>query len=196
MAKKKKRQASKKPVKQVPQHILPAGFWRQVGAVGLLAISVMLVIAWFGIGGPILEWLQSASLATIGYAVYVLPLLFVYIAVEIFRAEDNRLPIVLYLSGFALIMWFAGLFGLVGEVGKQAGGFLGKTLNDGMLALIDSGVAIFLYVLLIFLTTLFILRVSPFVLIKKLWDLTRTRSEEGEQKENLGRRAHQQASQS
>ncbi len=185
MAKKKKRQASRKPVKQVPQHTLPAGFWRQVGAVGLLAISVLLIIAWFGIGGPILEWLQTASLATIGYAVYVLPLLFVYIAVEIFRADDNRLPIVLYLSGFALVMWFAGLFGLLVDAAKLGGGFMGKTLNDGMLALIDSGVAIFVYILLIFLTTLFILRVSPFVLIKKLWDLTRTRSEEGEQKENV-----------
>lgn len=184
MAKKKKR-VSRKQVKQVPQHTLPAGFWKQVGAVALFALSALLIVAWFGVGGPVLEWLQAAAVATIGYAVYLLPLLFVYIAVEIFRAEENRLPIVVYVSSFALIMWLASLCGLIGDASKLTGGFLGKTLNDGVLALVDKGVAIFVYVLLILLTTLFILRVSPFVLIKKLWDLIRTRSEEGEQKENV-----------
>ncbi len=184
MAKRKKR-ASKKSVKQVPQHTLPAGFWSQVGAVALLALSVLFVVAWFGVGGPVLEWLQSATLSTIGWAVYVLPLLFVYIAIEIFRSESNRIPLVLYVSGFALVMWFAGLFGLLGDPLRETGGFLGKTLNDGTLALVDGGVAIFVYVLLIVLTTLFILKVSPFVLIGKLWELMKTRSEEREQKENV-----------
>ena len=184
MAKRKKR-ASKKAVKQVPQHTLPAGFWSQVGAVALAALAVLFVVAWFGVGGPILEWLQSATVATIGYAVYVLPLLFIYISVEIFRSENNRLPVVLYLSGFAWVLWFAGLCGLLGDPLKQTGGFLGKTLNDGTLALVDGGVAIFIYVLLIVLTTLFILKVSPFVIIGKLWELMKTRSEEREQKENV-----------
>ncbi len=187
MAKKKKRSSRRqtKPVKQVPQHILPAGFWKQVGALVLLALSVLLIVAWFGVGGPVLEWLQSAAAATIGYAVYLLPLLFAYIAIEIFRAEENRLPIVVYVSSFALIMWFAGIAGLLGSIDKQTGGFLGKTLNDGVLALVDKGVAIFVYLLLIILTTIFILRVSPFAIIKKLWDLIRTRSEDGEQSENV-----------
>jgi S-DNA-T family DNA segregation ATPase FtsK/SpoIIIE len=185
MAKKRKKRTSKKPVKQVPQHTLPSGFWNQVGAVILLAISVLLIVAWFGVGGPVLEWLQSASLSTIGYAVYILPLLFIYIAIEIFRAEENRLPIVLYVSGFGLVLWFSGLFGLLGSAERHTGGFLGKTLNDGVLALVDSGVAIFVYILLILLTSLFIIRVSPFVLVRKVWELIRTRSEEGEQKENV-----------
>ena len=184
MAKRKKR-SSKKSVKQVPQHTLPAGFWSQVGAVVLSALAVLFVVAWFGVGGPVLEWLQAATLATVGWAVYVLPLLFIYIAIEIFRSENNRLPLVLYVSGFALVAWFAGLFGLLGDQSHQTGGFIGKILNDGTLALVDSGVAIFVYILLIFLTTLFILKVSPFVLIGKLWELMKTRSEEREQKENV-----------
>jgi len=184
MAKRKKR-ASKKAVKQVPQHTLPAGFWSQVGAVVLAALSVLFVVAWFGVGGPVLEGLQSFTLSAVGWAVYVLPLLFVFIAVEIFRSENNRLPAVLYVSGFALIVWFAGLFGVFGDPDRMTGGFLGKTLNDGVLAMVDGGVAVFIYVLLILLTTLFILKVSPFVLIGKLWDLMKTRSEEREQKENV-----------
>ncbi len=185
MAKRKKRTSRKKQVKQVPQHTLPVGFWNQVGAVALIAVSILLVIAWFGVGGPILNWLQAAALATIGWAVYVLPLLFVYVAIEIFRAEDNRLPVVMELAAGALLLWFAGLFGLMDEPQNNSGGFFGSLLNDGMLALVESGVAIFVYVLLIILTTLFIVRVSPFVLIKQLWELVKTRSEEGEQKENV-----------
>ena len=185
-AKKKKRASSKrKPVKQVPQHTLPAGFWSQVGAVVLLALSVLLIVAWVGVGGPILEWLQAACLASIGYAVYVLPLLFIYLAIEIFRAQDNRLPLIIYVSAFAIVMWFAGLFGLLAKHPLNGGGFLGKTLNDGTLALVDGGVAIFVYLLLIVLTTLFVLRISPFVIISRLWELLRTRSEETEQKENV-----------
>lgn len=184
MAKRKKR-SSKKAVKQVPQHTLPAGFWSQIGAVALAALAVLFVVAWFGVGGPVLEWLQSFTLATVGWSVYVLPLLFIYIAIEIFRSENNRLPVVLYMSGFALVLWFSGLFGLLGDPTRQTGGFFGKTLNDGVLAMVDSGVAIFIYVLLIFLTTIFILKVSPFVLIGKLWELMKTRSEEREQKENV-----------
>ena len=186
MAKKRKRASSKKKqIKQVPQHTLPAGFWSQVGAVILSAISVLFIVAWFGVGGPILEWLQEATLSTIGYAVYVLPLVFIYVAVEIFRAEENRLPVVMQIGALLLILWFAGLFGLVGTDPLQSGGFFGNLLNDGMLALVESGVAIFIYVLLIFLTTLFVIRVSPFTLLKKLWELIRTRSEASEQSENV-----------
>lgn len=186
MAKRKKRVSSrKKQTKQVPQHTLPAGFWAQVGAVALSAISILFIVAWFGVGGPILEWLQQATLQTIGYAVYVLPLIFIYVAVEIFRAEENRLPVVMQLGALLLIVWFAGLFGLIGTNPEVSGGFFGNLLNDGMLALVDRGVAIFIYVLLIFLTTLFVVRVSPFTLLKKLWELIRTRSEAGEQTENV-----------
>lgn len=184
MAKRKKR-ASKKAVKQVPQHTLPAGFWSQVGAVGLAALSVLFVVAWFGVGGPVLEGLQSFTLSTIGWAVYVLPLLLIFIAVEIFRSENNRLPAVLYVSGIALVVWFAGLFALFAEPARMTGGFIGKLLNDGVLAMVDPGIAIFMYILLILLTALFIVKVSPFVLIGKLWNLMKTRSEEGEQKANV-----------
>jgi hypothetical protein len=42
--------------------------------------------------------------------------------------------------------------------GANSGGFVGDLVNSGMLALVNSGVAAFIYVLLIIITTLFILR--------------------------------------
>ncbi|HEX6416206.1 MAG TPA: DNA translocase FtsK 4TM domain-containing protein [Candidatus Saccharimonadales bacterium] len=189
MAKKKKSSRGKAKA-SAPQHALPAGFWAQVGAVFLIAISVLLVLAWFGAGGPVLEWLHQTAISTIGYAVYVVPLLFIYVAVEIFRAENNRLPFVMKAATALLIVWVAGLFGLMknGE-GKTTGGFVGDAANSAMLALVDGGVAAFIYVLLILVTALFVLRVSPITVIKKLWELSRTNESEQEQNVKVMRRA-------
>jgi S-DNA-T family DNA segregation ATPase FtsK/SpoIIIE len=181
---KKRKSARKSKAKSAPQHSLPTGFWSQVGAVILIAISILFIVAWFKAGGPVLEWLYNASLSAVGYAVYVIPVLFVYIAVEIFRAEDNRLPLVVKIATTLLIVWFAGLFGLMqNDQGKSTGGLIGDGINNLMLALVNSGVAAFIYVLLVIITALFVLRISPFTVIKKLWDLSRR--ETGEQDENV-----------
>jgi S-DNA-T family DNA segregation ATPase FtsK/SpoIIIE len=171
MAKKKK---SKKKIDHGPQHSLPSGFWAQVGALALIAVSLLLVVAWFNAGGPVLDWLHSQALAYIGYAVFVVPALFIYVAVEIFRAEDNRLPFIMKFATASAIVWFSALFGLVksGD-GKTTGGVLGDFVNSLVLALVNSGIAAFIYLLLIFITLLFILRVSPFTIIKKLWEFAR-----------------------
>ncbi len=191
MAKRKSTRSRSKSKKQVaPQHSLPSGFWAQVGAVFLIAISVLFVIAWFGAGGPILEWLHAAALNTIGYAVYVVPVLFVYVAVEIFRADNNRLATVVKFATVLLITWFAGLFGLMkNSDGRTTGGFVGDTANSAMLALVNSGVAAFIYVLLIIVTTLFVLRISPITVIKKIAELLRTDSSEQDENVKVMRRA-------
>ena len=174
MPKKKKSTRGKKSQKAVsPQHTLPVGFWQQVSAVLLIAVSLLLVVAWFGAGGPILEWLNQATLTVLGYATYVIPLLFIYVAVEIFRAEENRIPIVMEIATALLIVWCAGLFGLL-EVGTpKTGGWLGHGVNSGLLALVSPGVATFIYVLLIMVTALFVLRVSPAAVFRSLADLVR-----------------------
>lgn len=183
MAKKKKstRKKTTRKTNNTPQHSLPDGFWSQVGAVLLIAISILFVIAWFNAGGPVLEWLHDATLTTIGYAMYILPVLFIYVAVEIFRVEDNRLPFIMKLATISAILWFAALFGLLkNEAGKTTGGFIGDVINSGVLSLVNASIAAFIYILLIVITLLFILRVSPFTVIKKIWELSRRDAEEQE----------------
>lgn len=190
MAKRKKQTRKKAPVKSTPQHALPNGFWAQVGALLLIAFSFMLILGWFHVGGPILDWLYEAVLNTIGYAVYVVPLVFIYVAVEVFRAENNRLPAVMKFATGISLVWFAGLFGLLKTSdGKTTGGFVGDLANSGMLLLVNGGVAAFLYILLIILTALFIIRVSPFTIIKKLWELVRRDTSEQEANVSVMRNA-------
>lgn len=174
MPKRKKSHKKKSPVNLAPKHSLPSGFWAQVGALMLIAISVLFVIAWFNAGGPVLEWLHNAAITSIGYAVYVVPALFIYVAVEIFRADNNRLPFVMKFATASAILWFSALFGLLkNSHGQTTGGFIGDFINKGTLALVNPSIAAFIYALLIVITLLFILRVSPFSVIKKIWELSR-----------------------
>ncbi len=189
MAKKKKRPVKrssprKRVVNDAPQHVLPDGFWAQTGAVLLIVFSLLIILGWFGLGGPVLDWLNMATMATIGYGVYVVPVVFIYVAVEIFRAEENRIPFVMKLATAVELVWVAGLFGLLkNEAGKTTGGFVGDTVNSGMLMLVEPGLAAFIYVILILLTALFITRTSPFAVISKLWGMTRR--DASEQEENV-----------
>lgn len=184
MAKKKKRSAKKKVVDTTPKHILPEGFWAQVGAVLLIVFSLLIILGWFGLGGPVLDWINMATKSTIGYGVFVVPLVFIYVAVEIFRAEGNRIPFVMKLATAVELIWVAGLFGLLkNSEGNTTGGFVGDTVNSGMEQLVEPGVAAFIYVVLILLTALFITRVSPITIIKKLWAMSRR--DNSEQEENV-----------
>ena len=182
----KKRKSRKKSTPAKPQHSLPSGFWSQVGAVFLITLSLLLIVAWFGVGGPVLEWINMAALNTVGYAMYLLPVLLIYIAVEIFRSEENRLPLVMKFAAVLVIVWLAGLFGLLKtEARPEAGGFLGDLANTAMLAMVDPPVAAFIYLLLIIITALFITRTSPFTLISQLMEWMRRDSSEDDDNREL-----------
>ncbi|NCU38459.1 DNA translocase FtsK [Candidatus Saccharibacteria bacterium] len=158
---KKKSSRSRKSTKRTdsPKHTLPQGFWSQVAAVSLMAFSLLLVISWFGAGGPAFNWILDVSLRSIGYATYVLPVISVYVGIAVFRVEKNKLPGVMKFASILLIVWFAALFGLLRQEGQAStGGVIGDTVNSGMLALVNSPVATFLYILLILITTLFVLQ--------------------------------------
>jgi DNA segregation ATPase FtsK/SpoIIIE, S-DNA-T family len=190
MAKKKKRSVSKKNTPVAPKHMLPVGFWAQVGALFLIALSFLLILGWFSLGGPVLDWLYQAAIATVGYAVFVVPILFIYVAVEIFRAEENRLPFAMNAATALSLVWFSGLFGLLeNSNGETTGGFVGTLVNGGMLLLVNPAVAAFIYVLLILITILFIIRVSPITIIKKLWEMMRRDTSEQEANVSVMRQA-------
>ena len=174
MAKKRKTSRKRKSIKSTPQHDLPNGFWSQVGAVCLIAVSLLFIVSWFHAGGPVLDWLYEIILATIGYAVYIIPALFIYISIEIFKSEDNRLPFAMKIATASAIIWFSALFGLLKNSGNQStGGYVGEFINKWMLLVVNSSIAAFIYILLVVITLLFILRVSPGSVIKKIWQLGR-----------------------
>lgn len=187
---KKRKYHKKKSEDKSPKHSLPKGFWSQVGALSLIAVSVLFVVAWFDAGGPVLEWIHGTVLYIIGYAIFTIPFLFVYIAVEIFRAEHNKLPFSVKFATASAIIWFSALFGLLKDgAGHTTGGIIGDLINSAMLGLVNATIAAFIYVLLLLITLLFITRVSPISVIKKIWQLGRRDTEEEEENIKIMRNA-------
>lgn len=179
---KRKRSHRRKSINTGPRHILPEGFWSQVAAIFLIAISILFIVAWFNAGGPVLEWIYNSSITVIGYAVYVIPALFIYIAIEIFRAEENRLPLIMKIAAFLEVVWITALLGLPKDENGIAagGGILGDIVNQGTLQLVNSSIAAFIYVLLIIITLLFMSKHTPIDVIKKIWELVHRDNEEEE----------------
>lgn len=171
-----KRKRTRKLKKDLAQHSLPQGFWPQVGAFVLVVVSLLLVIAMFGAGGPVLAWLLMAGKLLLGWAVYLLPVLFVYLAIMVFRAEENNLPIVVQIASWLFVVWAAGFLHLLvsqpslyQEATKgQGGGVLGWLIDRAVLAMVSTKVAGFIYIVLAFITGLFILRLTPMAIFTAL----------------------------
>ena len=186
----KKRKSTKKSTPAKPQHSLPVGFWSQVGAVMLILLSLLLVVSWFGVGGPVLQWIDMATVKTIGYTAYALPILLIYLAVETFRAEENQLPAVVKFAAILEIVWFSGLFGLMKTASHpNSGGFVGDILNTATLKMVDSAIAVIIYLVLAFITVLFITQTSPFTVFSKLWEMIKSNTKEDDDNRSIMKKA-------
>ena len=166
MATRKHKRTSKhtkrRTIKDVkPEHELPGGFWHQISAVLMIALALFFVITWFGHGGTVLNEVHKFFLNVIGFAAYFVPALLVYLAVKIFRSENNRVAAPVYIASFLMIIWISGIAAI-----WRNGGMLGSWLNSLTTKVLDQGVVIFIYIVLIFITTAFILQISPVTLFK------------------------------
>ena len=189
------RKTSRKTREVAPEHELPGGFWRQVVAVLMIALAVFLVMTWFGSGGKLLNDVDAASFFLIGYAKFLLPVLLVYLAVKIFRTPGNRLPIAVWIASFLMICWMAGVMGIP-TIGQEnpTGGVLGAGFNTVAIQILEPGVAVFIYVVLIFITALFILQVSPITVFKGLFSMLKpTKKEEDAENAKIAKAANKAA---
>ena len=190
-AKKKKttkKKTAKRPAKRTKEapveHELPGGFWRQITAVLMIALSLFFVITWFGHGGDVLNTIHNFMLQGLGFATYFIPVLLVYLAVKIFRSEDNRVAIPVYIASILMLLWLSGVAAI-----WQSGGIVGSWLNGIMTEALDQGFVIFIYFVLIFITSLFLLQISPVSLFKGTKNLSKKEKaspEEGSKKDKKG----------
>ena len=157
---------------------LPGGWGQQVLALILIAISVVLVATW--ISG---EKNQAYKIvfSIIGKGMYVLPFLFTYLAVKIFRSEDNRLPVIVWIVSILLIAFASGASGV--STYKQLGahgGAVGEWINELVIPMFGNGVAIFVYAVLIAVCLLFILQKTPSAVAKGLKGALKGKDKEAE----------------
>ena len=177
MAKRKKQRSLKsRPARNLPevQHELPGGFWRQVFAVLLLALSAVLIVSWFNSGGTVLSSVHNFLHWLLGFATYLLPFTLVYLAIQIFRSEENWVSVAVWLASILNLVWVAGLAAAI--AGSSAGGLLGASLSENLVGWMGAGVTIFVYLVLIFITVIFILQVNPLTVFRKTEALIKPKS--------------------
>ncbi len=161
------RGSSKRNTREVrKKQELPGGWGQQILALILIALSVVLVATW--ISG---EQNQAYKIvfSIVGNAMYVLPALFTFLAVKIFRTEDNRLPIVVWIVSILLMAFAAGASGVATYGTKMPhGGAIGEWMNELFLPMFGAGAAIFVYAVLVLVCLLFIVQMTPSAVVKGL----------------------------
>lgn len=176
MAKRKRRSSRKKQAHQGPQHVLPEGFWPQVGAVVLVLLAILLVLGIMNSGGPFPGASYDVGRFLLGNAIYIIPILFVYRAVQIFRAENNKVPGVVTVATVLFVVFFAGFLQLMSndptslEAAQHGagGGVTGWVAGQGALALVSAQVGALVFFVLLLITSLFVLALSPQAVIDRV----------------------------
>lgn len=134
----------------------------------MIALALFFVITWFGHGGSFLNTVHETILKGLGLATYFIPMLLVYLAVKIFRSDTNRVAFPVYLAGIFILIWITGIGAIWGN-----GGIVGDWLNRIMLQALDQGFVIVIYILLIFVTLLFLFQLSPLAFFRNAKSMTR-----------------------
>jgi S-DNA-T family DNA segregation ATPase FtsK/SpoIIIE len=108
---KKSKQADKPAEKTTPE-----GFWRQAVALLLVVVFAPLtLLAMIGAGGSLSDGLFSGIQRLVGVMVFLVPVLFVFIGIQMFRAEAHKLPRSTFWGIVLLIMSVSGLAHLMIE---------------------------------------------------------------------------------
>lgn len=172
----KSRKSTRGRKKSTPAHELPGGFWRQIVAILLALVGVFLILTWMGDGGAFLNSVDDALTTVIGSGKFLVPILLFWMAYKIFQDKNNQLAPVVWIASILLIVWVAGAFGLSSmETAEQNGGVVGDWMNSFITELLDSSVAIIIYVILIFVTALFITQTNPSAVVEKVGNMLRTK---------------------
>lgn len=179
MAKRKKRTSRKKNQKPVAEHTLPEGFWPQVGSVVLAILALLLILGMLSSGGPFPETTWNAARQLFGWSAYLLPVLFLYRSVQVFRAEHNRVPAVVTVATVLFMLLAAAFMQLMSrdpanvELSQGGGGYVGWVIGQGFLLMVEPMVGALITFILLLITSLFVLSVSPKAVVDKIAELFR-----------------------
>lgn len=172
----RKRRSSKK-MHAAAKHTLPEGFWQQATGLILIVLAILMLLALIGTGGPLLASLHTALKWVVGWSVFILPVVTVYLAIAIFKAEHNRLPVVVILATFLFLAEVAGFIQLFSDnphaASPAGGGMAGLAVASGMLMLLDVKTAALVLAVMALITSLFVLKLSPLTVANWLINLFR-----------------------
>ncbi len=201
MSAKKKRgpgRPPKKAVKSKAQHTVPHGFWAQVGAIFLILIAIILGVGLAGIGGSVPVGLADSVRWLLGWTAFIIPVIFIWQAIQIFRREDNHLPGIIWFATILFLWFMSGIFQLfLADPRAQAeafagngGGIFGWILADGiMLNFFNVAMSAAILVVLNFILIFFVLKINPIQIIKAIIEFFRREDEADEDNVKVAKKA-------
>lgn len=162
-----------------PKHKLPKGFWPQVWAFVLVILAFLLVLGFLHTGGPFPVGTMQLAAYLFGWSMYVLPLLLVFRAVQVFRAEENRVPAVVTVATVLLMLFVAGFMQLMSSAplslelaqAGNGGGVFGWLAGQAALTLVNAQVGALIMAFGVLIASLFVLSVSPQAIVSAVASL-------------------------
>lgn len=162
-----------------PKHKLPAGFWPQVWAFVLVIIAFLLVLGFLNTGGPFPVGTMQFAAYTFGWAMYVLPLILVFRAVQVFKVEENKVPTVVTVATVMFVLFVAGFMQLMSpdptilekSQAGSGGGVAGWLAGQAILTLVSAQVGALIMMFGALIASLFILSVSPQAIVSAIGTL-------------------------
>ncbi|MFZ2560297.1 MAG: DNA translocase FtsK 4TM domain-containing protein [Candidatus Nanoperiomorbaceae bacterium] len=166
------RKSVAKPTKPA-EHQVPHGFWAQIGAIFLILIAVLIMVGLVGAGGALPVNFAKFMRFILGWTAFILPFVFIWQAVQIFRSDENRLSGVVWLATILFAIFFAGLFQLMlatplVKSNVDGGGLIGFGLDNILLQLLNVPVAALILAVLLMVLTFFVLSIAPKAVLNKL----------------------------
>lgn len=179
MAKKKK--TTKKRTKKVddtaPKTV--SYFWRQVYAFALIVVALFIFIGGFGMGGKLPIGLFDMTSWLVGFVAYLVPFVFIFLAVHKLRHEEFIIPFGKLLASLLFIVALAGALHvfLDREDASEAaavgtyGGHVGSIISGASLSILNDVTSFIVLLFLAWVGFMLMFGLSPRVLLQKFKNL-------------------------
>ena len=146
------------------KHMVPDGFWSQVGSMLLLVLSLIIILSLAGVRGSFTYAIVDGLYYVIGNSVYILPAVLIWISIKRFTSKEGRIPYSVIINCIILVVMISILFnGFI----TDGGGIIGSYLGNLMAGLISGPGSLLLALAVSAINILFILSISPRELYEK-----------------------------
>lgn len=183
---KAKRNAKKRPArKKTDEEVMHAqGIGREISALLLIAFALLLVLASFNIGGSLPSMLIVGLRQVVGYAAYMLPVLFAVLAAMLFMDDRYELTGLSYAGFIGVILALTGLLHVgaasasaqtIAAAG-QGGGYVGYGLTQAMFMVLNRPASIVILIVLLAISLI----LASNTRLADMWGFIRSLFERGE----------------
>lgn len=135
----------KKPVIEIEESFGSDDIRQSVMAIALVAIGVVMILAFFGLAGTFGAWLDGVLAIFLGIARIVVPLVLILVAIDVVFREKKLITLRGILSFFLLLLSLNGMLNMLfahgvthGDALKTAGGVLGLGVSQYLVGALGS----------------------------------------------------------